>query len=283
MERVLIAGCGYVGSKLASDLALVPNLEVFGVRRSGGIGLEGVHMIAADIVNGSLAGLPVAIDRIFLCAAPNDSSSQAYEDIYVRSLGRLLEFLEQKGAKGSRLLLTSSTSVYSQGDGEVVTEESPTEPASAGSQCIVRGESMLRPGDTSVRLGGIYGPGRTSFIESVRSGTMVVNLKASAYTNRIHRDDAAAILRFCSGLAKPDQVYNGVDCESATRATVANWLAVQLGVPLKTTTEGEASHFLRGNKRVSNQRLLDAGYQFLYPTFREGYTALMGSGTGAKL
>ena len=277
MERVLIAGCGYIGSKLASDLALSPDLEVFGVRRSGGINLDGVHMISADIVKGDLAMLPTKIDRIFLCASPSDSSPQAYEDIYVRGLGRLLDYLEQRGARGSRMLLTSSTSVYGQGGGELVSEDSLTEPSSLGSQCIVRGESMLRRGDTSLRLGGIYGPGRTSFIEAVRSGTMVVNPHSSAFTNRIHRDDAAAILGFCSGMDQPERIYNGVDCESATRATVANWLSLQLGVPLKATSEIEASHFLRGNKRVSNQRLLDAGYQYLYPTFREGYAALLRS------
>jgi hypothetical protein len=32
------------------------------------------------------------------------------------------------------------------------------------------------------------------------------------------------------------------------------------------------------NKRCSNARLVAAGYAFRYPTFREGYGALLGAG-----
>ena len=156
-----------------------------------------------------------------------------------------------------------------------MTEEAETLPESPASRLILKGESLLRTGDVAVRLGGIYGPGRTSFVAAVRDGTMRVNPKASAYTNRIHRDDAAGILNFCSQLEHPERIYNGVDCEQATRATVATWLATRLGVVLATTDDSEESHFLRGNKRVSSQRLRDAGYQFRYPTFREGYAQIL--------
>ena len=274
MQRVLIAGCGYVGSKLAADLATNAALEVFTVRRSVGFDSANVRCIKADLIHGSLSDLPDDVDTVFFCAAPADSSVTAYEDIYVRALGRMIQHVESRGKPGARILLTSSTSVYGQSKGEMVNEDSPTVPANQSSQVILRGEGLLRSGDSAIRLGGIYGPGRTSFIDSVRRGTIAVNPESSAFTNRIHRDDAAAILQFCAMLDRPERIYNGVDCECATRATVASWLAHRLGVPLKTTHETEVSTFLRGNKQVSNERLLRAGYQYLYPTFREGYSAL---------
>ena len=47
---------------------------------------------------------------------------------------------------------------------------------------------------TSLRLGGIYGPGRTRLIESVRSGRAAIRPGAPRFGNRIHRDDAAGAL-----------------------------------------------------------------------------------------
>ncbi|MBM4251738.1 MAG: NAD-dependent epimerase/dehydratase family protein [Deltaproteobacteria bacterium] len=273
--RILIVGCGYVGRRLAELLVEDSDHEVFALSRSGAANVTRVTDIALDLVDGDLSKLPRSLDRIFYCAAPDDASVDAYTKIYGHGLQRFLNLMERTGAYGSRLLLTSSTSVYGQSLGEVVTEDTPTDPTSPTARTIAQGESLLRPGDTSVRFGGIYGPGRVSFIRAVQSGALVVNPASSAYTNRIHRDDAARVLKFCSGLEHPPSVFNGVDTESATRATVAQWLADRLGVAIKTIDDTEESHFLRGNKRVSSQRLLSYGYQFIYPTFREGYATLL--------
>ncbi|MEN9835380.1 MAG: hypothetical protein RL011_1573 [Pseudomonadota bacterium] len=275
--RTLIVGCGYVGRRLAEMLAKDSDHEVFALSRSASLNLPSVTSIALDLVNGDLSVVPRSLDRIFYCAAPDEPSVEAYKNIYVVGLQRFLNLLDRSGSHDARLLLTSSTSVYGQHHGELVTEDSPTEPASPTAKVIIQGEKLLRPGDTSVRLGGIYGPGRTSFVTAVKSGTMVVNPGASAYTNRIHRDDAAAVLKYCSELNNQPAIINGVDTESATRAAVARWLADYLEVELRTTDGSEESHFLRGNKRVSSQRLIDAGYKFIYPTFREGYSAVLKS------
>jgi nucleoside-diphosphate-sugar epimerase len=274
MRRVLIAGCGYVGTQLARDLLQSGNHEVYVLRRSAATTIAGAHAIQADLAHGALEGLPRDLDAAYFCAAPNDSSVAAYEEIYDRALTRLLETLTRT-SPSAKLVMTSSTSVYGQSQGELVDEESPTEPSSPSSRVILRGERHLRSGDVAVRLGGIYGPGRQSFINAVRQGTMVVNPNHSAYTNRIHRDDAAGILKFCGELGKAKRIYNGVDCECVTRAEVATWIAAQLGVDPVMTSEVESSSFLRGNKRVSNRRLLEAGYRFLYPSFREGYIPLL--------
>lgn len=273
--RILIVGCGYVGRRLAACFAEDDRHEVFALSRSGNVNVKRVTDIALDLVDGDLAKLPHSLDRVFYCAAPDDASVDAYTKIYGHGLQRFLNLIDRTGTYGARLLLTSSTSVYGQSLGEVVNEDTLPQPASPTAKIIVQGESLLRPGDTSVRFGGIYGPGRVSFVKAVQSGTMAVNPASSAYTNRIHRDDAAGVLKFCSGLERPPSVINGVDTESATRATVAQWLADRLGVALKTTDGPEESYFLRGNKRVSSQRLRNYGYQFIYPTFREGYAALL--------
>ena len=50
----------------------------------------------------------------------------------------------------------------------------------------------------------------------------------------------------------------------------------RVAAELRVAAEAEAGDHKRGltNKRVSNRRLkMELGYQFKYPTFRQGYTA----------
>ena len=52
------------------------------------------------------------------------------------------------------------------------------------------------------------------------------------------------------------------------------WLAGALGAPEpRPVKDGDEDG--RGNKRCRNDRLLASGYAFRYPTFREGYAALL--------
>ena len=55
------------------------------------------------------------------------------------------------------------------------------------------------------------------------------------------------------------------------------WLGEQLGVsPLRSAAASSPpSHRRAGSKRCRNRRLLESGYEFLYPTFREGYASLL--------
>ncbi len=78
------------------------------------------------------------------------------------------------------------------------------------------------------------------------------------------------------GLENPDSIYLGVDCDPADERTVLCWLAGVLGAPEPRATEtGETSDRPRGSKRCRNDRLLRSGYTFRYPTFREGYRAVL--------
>ncbi len=275
MRKILIAGCGYVGQALAPLLAADGDL-VFCARRRPVPDVAGATLrnLAVDLAHGPLDALPAGLDAVVFAAAPGGGTPQHYEDVYVRALGRVADHLRRTGAPEARLILTSSTSVYGQTSGEWVDETSPADGAAPSGALVRRGELRLQPGDVAVRLGGIYGPGRESFLASVRTGALAVNPAASPFTNRIHRDDAAAILRHLLALPAPLAVYNAVDCAPAPRAEVALWLATRLGVPLAETTAEDAPA-LRGNKRVRNDRLLASGYAFLFPTYREGYGALI--------
>ena len=277
MAKVLIAGCGYVGSALGASLVADGDV-VFGLRRRVVSLPAGVQPIEADLaVAKTLRDLPPGLDFVVYAASPGGSDDALYRTAYVEGLGRLLDALSAQGQNPKRIFLLSSTSVYGQDRGEWVDEASPTAPLDFRGTRILEAEKLLGAAgqaSTIVRLGGIYGPQRISMIERVRSGRAVVARGGPRYTNRIHRDDCAGALRHLLRLPAPESLYLGVDCEPADDATVLRWLSGAIGAP-EPRVDADSGGSARGNKRCRNDRLLASGYAFRFPTFREGYSALL--------
>ena len=280
MANILIAGCGYVGTALGLRLAAAGHI-VWGIRRSAEGLPAGIRHLAADLTAPeTLQDLPPALDVVFYTAAPNGSEEAAYRAIYVDGLRYVLEALVRQHQSPRRVLLTSSTAVYAQSAGEWVDETSPTEPQHFTGRRVLEGERVLLDGPfpgTVLRLGGIYGPGRTSLIDRVRQGLATCREGPPLYTNRIHRDDCAGALHHLMTLPQPDSRYIGVDHEPADYCDLLRWLAAQLGAPPPRleASSGTDTRRLRTNKRCRHDKLIASGYVFHYPTFREGYAALL--------
>jgi nucleoside-diphosphate-sugar epimerase len=195
-------------------------------------------------------------------------------------LAGLLEWLADEGQRPKRIVMTSSTSVYGQRRGEHIDEDSPTHPTQFRGETLLAAEGLLAASGLSsvvVRLGGIYGPGREGLIDRCKAGELRLR-GFEHFTNRIHRDDAAGLLRHLLFHEAPASLYLGVDQESADEATLFQWLAEQLGVDPPTEEEadrGERGRRGVGSKRCSNRLARESGYRFRYPTFREGYRELI--------
>ncbi|MFM7784451.1 MAG: SDR family oxidoreductase [Gammaproteobacteria bacterium] len=272
-RRVLIAGCGDVGALLGDGL-LADGWELTALRRRPQGLPRGFRTIAADLGDpASLAPLAEhAFSHVVFAAAPGGFDAALYRRVYVEGPRNLLAVLRGE----PRVILVSSTGVYHQEDGSRVDEDSPTEPAGFSGRTLLEAEQALRTaiGDrlSVLRLGGIYGPGRERLLEKVAAGVGCPR-EPVRYTNRIHRDDAAGILQFLLLRAGPGGLWCGVDCDPAPMWEIRQWIAGKLGVRLDDTRE---SVFQRGgNKRVSNRRLLEAGYRYCYPDYRAGYGPLI--------
>ena len=276
MARALIVGCGYVGEALASRL-VGQGHEVFGLRRTPGELPAGVVGLEGDVsISGGLGALPAGLDFVVYCVGAKQRDEAAYRAAYLDGLGQVIQALVDEGQSPSRILFTSSTSVYGQMRGEWVDEASPTHPRSFAGEIMLSAERLLQGSrfpSTVLRLGGIYGPGRARLIDRVRRGEPLARSPEPVYTNRIHRDDAAAAIAHLLALPEPAATYVGVDQDPADLTDVMRWIAERLGVPL---VEAEASEALAaGSRRCRDAALLASGFQFTYPTFREGYGALM--------
>jgi nucleoside-diphosphate-sugar epimerase len=261
--------------------------RVWGLRRNAARLAPGVEPVIADLAKPeSLTALPSGLDAVVYAAAPGaaarDASQResAYREVYLDGLELLLRALVDQGGMPKRLIFVSSTAVYGQRRGEFVDEDSPTHPARGTGEILLAAERLALASEVSasvLRLGGIYGPSRTRLIDRVRNGKAVCRRGPAHYTNRIHRDDAAAALRHLLGVPELAPIYLGVDDMPADEADVLRWLAQELGADEpRMLSENEAPALNRaGSKRCRNDRLKATGFEFEYPSFREGYGALL--------
>lgn len=279
-SSVLIAGCGYVGTRLGLELAESGH-EATGLRRSpGGLPPE-IHPLAADLRSPDLAATLASagpFHAVVYATAADQGTPEGYRQAYLEGLRNLVEALEEGGHPVRRFLFVSSTGVYGDQGGGEVDESSPTEPGSFRGRIMLEAEEVALgvPWPSAVlRLGGIYGPGRTRLIEAVRAGRARYTSGPPLWSNRIHRDDAAGILVHLLELPldELDPVWLGVDREPAPLREVYRWLAHRLGAP--EPQEDPDLDRDRSNKRCSSRKLADSGYAFRFPSFREGYGAMI--------
>ncbi len=264
--------------KIAAQFALLEDFEVFsprfGVRRNSGAVATGFSALSTDFNQvDCLAGLGLeqqAINQVVITLTPPARSREGYELGYVAASRNLIESLKRLGQSPERVIFVSSTSVYGQSDGQWVDESSPTEPDHFSGQCLLAAEALWRDSgwpSCSVRFSGIYGPGRFRLLQQVAKG-VGGSKTPPVYSNRIHEVDCARVIAHLLRLETLPEAIIATDNDSAPQWQVRAWLAEQMGVGEHSLTETDTGG---ASKRLSNQRLLDTGFDFRYPSYQQGY------------
>jgi nucleoside-diphosphate-sugar epimerase len=276
-EQVLIVGCGDIGQRLAQCLPQ-DAYSVTGLRRNPPVDLPYLRYQACDATNAEELAEVLLQDFavIIISMTPSERSDSGYERAYVQTCRNLVEGLKTQSLTPRLVIFVSSTAVYGQLDGSWVDENSPTEPVGFSGERLLEAETLIQKSgyaNTIVRFSGIYGPNRNRLIEQVKQK------RASAsthFTNRIHADDCARSLAYLIELDRKSEklqaIYLATDSAPAPMVDVVTWLAEQMEVKEFLS---EAATNERGNKRCSNQRLLDSGFVFCYPSFKDGYAELI--------
>lgn len=275
---VMIAGCGDIGIRLGLQLSRA-GWTVYGLRRQAA-------SLPVPIlpVKGDLAAVKVprswpngSLDYLVYAAAASQHDEAGYRAAYVEGLRNVLGWLQQRGQRPKRLVFLSSTGVYAQNQGEWIDESSPTEPTGYTGQVMLEAEQLaLSSGipTTLVRMAGLYDPARPWMQNQVRAG-LRVDRDPPQYSNRIHRDDAAALLACLlqtdQGGGELQDCYLGVDDDPAPLHEVIDWLRERLGV----THWAEQTMTRRaGSKRCSNARARALGWTPQYSSYRNGYAGV---------
>jgi nucleoside-diphosphate-sugar epimerase len=274
MPRILIAGCGYIG-QAAADLFHAAGWMVEGWTRSAesaaSLSAKPYPVREVDVSQaGQVAGCGPAgagFDAVVHCASSSGGDAEMYRKVYLDGARNLLETF-----RGSKLLFTSSTSVYAQRDGSWITEESETKPMRETSRILLETERLvLADSGVVARLAGIYGPGRSALLNKFLKGTAIIDPENDRFVNQVHRDDiASAFLLLLSREAEGAQIYNVVDDQPILQSECYRWLAQRLNRPLPPIGRSMQER-KRGdsNKRVSNAKLRALGWTARYPTFPE--------------
>lgn len=276
---VLIAGCGDLGTQAGLYFAAAGQ-RVVGWRRSAEKLPPQIEGESVDL-KGELPSIPQDTDVVVIALTADGRSEAAYRATYYDGTANLLGALARDRVAPRRIVFVSSTAVYGNDDGGWIDEGTPPSPSTATGAVLRETEELLShraPQAVLLRLSGIYGPGRTRLIDQVLNGTARAG-SAPHWTNRIHRDDAAAAIVHIAGLETPADAYLGTDREPAMLSDVQEFLARELGVPLPAG--GDTDNAQPTGKRCSNARLTASGFEFTYPTYREGYRAVL-QGTSVR-
>ncbi len=275
-----------MGLALGAELAQRGH-PVFGLRRSALADAElraaGITPLHADITRPeTLAGLPADFDWVVNCTASGGGGVEDYRRVYLEGTRNLVEWLAATPPR--KFVYTSSTSVYGQNDGSLVTETSLTEPSGETGQVLVETERLLLDAARErgfpaviLRVAGIYGPGRGFYFRALVRGEARIEGEGSRFVNMIHRDDVVGAILPALERGRPGEVYNACDDEPVPVREIYTWLAGKLNLPTPPTVPDDAAASRRPgvtNKRISNRRLREElGCELKFPTFREGYLA----------
>ena len=273
-ERVLLAGCGDLGERVAQRLRARGD-DVWALRRQPPPrSRHGIHWLRGDLTDpASLRGLPPGITRLVYLPAPATRDRATYHAIFVDGLRHLLDALDT--CKLAQVLFVSSSAVYGEHDGGWVDETTATDPPGFNGAVLLEAEQWLAQQSlpaTVLRLAGLYGPGRLQLIERLRAGQLRVPRETPHWANRIHVDDAAAAIAHLLQLKSPQPLYLGVDDTPMPLDELYDFLAALIDAPLPA--EGAAPAGV-GSKRLRNAQLRASGWAPQWPDAREGYAALL--------
>ena len=286
MQKVFIAGCGYIGERVA-QLYLESGTDVTCMVRSPELAsrLESAGFTTVTASLDDLAALPALHleDRVLLYLAPPPGGGIA--DSRARNfITRISE-----GEKPAKIVYMSATSVYSGTGGDLVTEESPAVPDSAMGKRRLDAENAFRGyGATHhvpvviLRVSGIYGPGRLPLMQ-ISQGQPLLNESESGPSNRIHADDLATVTVAAAEKGVEGDIFNISDGHPSSMTSYFNACADALGMPRQPQVTMEEARqvmsplmlsYVSQTRIVDNRTMLDRlKVKLRYETLADGLAA----------
>ncbi|MBD1401394.1 SDR family oxidoreductase [Pelovirga terrestris] len=185
-----------------------------------------------------------------------------------------------------RIVYISTSGVYGDCGGDLVTEETPINPQTSRAKRRASAESQLC--DQAKELGfdliilrvtGIYGPGRLPLAQ-LHKGHQVLRPEDSPVTNRIHSLDLVRICLIAMERGEAGDIFNVCDGQHSSMSEYFTAVADLYDLPRpQQLTWDEAQQimnpltlsFLQESRRMTNRHMLEKlGIRLLYPTLEEG-------------
>lgn len=283
--RVLIVGCGDVGSRAAR--ALPPRVRVLALARSAeaaaALRQQAIVPLAGDLDQAAsldrLAG--IATHVLHLAPPPAVGEGDPRTAALLRALARRRAPLA--------LVYGSTSGVYGDCGGAWVDETRPVRPQTARARRRVAAETWVRAFGRAagvrasiLRIPGIYAPDRPGGTprERLQRGTPVLAPADDVFTNHIHADDLARACVAALWRGAPQRVYHASDDSDLRMGDYFDLAADLYGLPRPPRiTRAQAQtdiapmllSFMSESRRMDNTRLhRELRVRLRYPTVVQG-------------
>ena len=285
---MLVVGCGDVGLRLARDLA--PRVRLLALTstsvRTATLRTRGLTPLRGDLDRPeSLKRLAGLAHYVVHLAPPGEPGAEWWRDPRTQALLRALRLRSVPGV----LVYASTSGVYGDCQGELVSEARVPRPHTPRAQRRVDAERQLRVFGRStgvrtsiLRIPGIYAADREGGTprERLRKGTPVLRAEDDVYTNHIHADDLARAVAAALWRGRPQRAYNASDDSALKMGDYFDLAADRYGLPRpprvpRSTAQEQLSlmllSFMGESRRLDNTRLKDElRVRLRHPTVETG-------------
>ena len=283
-----IIGCGDVGLRIAKRLSqsktntktLVPIVRT--QESAAALLPHFENTVRIDFDNIETSGHPIFehISELYYLVPPQKTGN-----LDERS-EQCLQSLKKLNTKLERIVLISTTGVYGDCQGGIVTEKTPINPTTLRSQrrSNMEAQWQLFAKQKQCLLSILRVPGIYSHSRLPRKRLMeqapIVDPKECGFTNRIHADDLAMICQKVMEQQSKTDIYNATDGVPGKMSQYFLDVAAYLDLPappVMSFAEAEAvittemMSYLRESRKISNKKLVESfNLNLKYQDYREG-------------
>ncbi|HZQ10706.1 MAG TPA: NAD(P)-dependent oxidoreductase [Anaerolineae bacterium] len=306
MNVLVLGASGYTGARLVRALlewghcvrGLVRDVE-------RGIALEqlGMDLRVGDVlVPESISSIGDEIEIVFNVLAGCRLEPSESKRIMLDGARNIFRIVDRAVLK--KYIWTSNVSVYGYPKAtERLTETSPLKPAYGLGHVTVEAEKLTNESvpTVTVRVASVYGRGRDS-IAALREGRLRLLNDGGNWQSRIHVDDLVQTLIQAMGRGSAGSVYLASDDLPTIQRDFYKEIAAAMAAPAPLSLEanaarawgvfGRAMNALAGERQyqlsenviglatgnyfcLNDKMKKELGVSLTYPTFREGYKAIL--------
>lgn len=293
MKTVLILGCGYVGravglyerAKGNRVLAVTRNMVTANQLRS-----EGMEVFLGNVHEAGWHGFVKDADWALNCVSAAEPNLEGYRLSYVDGNRSFVDWMGETGFSGCAIY-TSSVSVYPDSGGKLV-DENDAAVSSERSEIILESERCFLESDNSalktvLRLGGIYGPGRSFLASRIAKANGTIPGYGDYFLNLIRLEDiVSAIGAVFRTKNEGSGIFSVVDDTPMLRADLVTELSRKMNLPAPSfdpsMKSAKGSRRMDGrrpaNRRISNRKFKRAfSWNPSFPNACVGMTSLVSS------
>jgi nucleoside-diphosphate-sugar epimerase len=278
MEHLFIVGCGAIGRRIAL-LALARGESVDTLNR-GDAGVAGARHLTGNLdIAETLAGLPTRGAGVVYLAPPPGGGN---EDTRMRAFLAAIP----PGEEPEKLVYLSTSGVYGDCGGSVVTEKAEPNPQTSRGKRRLHAERLAAAWGSErgvavviLRVTAIYALDRLP-VSQLKSGQPVLREEEAHPSNRIHADDLSRICLAALDRGKDGDIFNVSDGSSSSMTSYFNAAADRLGLPRPAQVTMEEARlvmtplmisYFSESRIVDNSKLLEElGITLRYPDLESG-------------